>query len=107
MWTCRIGVNDGMKFYGCRRYKNQLDDGCGYFEWVDGLGIEVVKLKREIDGLSIEVVKMKREIDGLSNEVVILKRGIECFYKAIEKMPMYFRIVLLVIVLFVATKCTV
>ncbi|CAN1187098.1 hypothetical protein LINPERHAP2_LOCUS38525 [Linum perenne] len=24
-----------MKFFGCRNYKSKVDNGCGYFDWVD------------------------------------------------------------------------
>ncbi|CAN1144372.1 hypothetical protein LINPERHAP2_LOCUS14058, partial [Linum perenne] len=28
-------ANPGRKFFGCRNYKSKIENGCGYFDWVD------------------------------------------------------------------------
>lgn len=45
IWTYEKGDNTGFRFYCCRRFKNSLENGCGYFEWVDEIYDEIVKLK--------------------------------------------------------------
>ena len=51
MVTYTKGEDKSFLFYSCPRYEGPYDKGCGYFEWLDGLYYEVIKIKREIKSL--------------------------------------------------------
>lgn len=85
--TCTKGENKGLMFFGCPRYKSQVDSGCGYFDWVDRVRNEVVKLRRDLGTL-------ESKIDDL--------RTLE---SKIDKVFLYVRVCLVVIMFVAVLKC--
>jgi len=56
----------GEKFWGCRNWRNRIDNGCNHFEWVDNEDYVV-------DERDVKIAKQKKKIGKLKKSVCFLK----------------------------------
>lgn len=97
--------NYGEKFWGCRNWRNKIDNGCNYFEFVDDC-----KADERYDERDLKIARQKKKNGKLKNEICYLKEEL-CNSRRFTKLALGFgivcfgfNIVLMAMILSVYTK---
>jgi hypothetical protein len=64
--TDESNPNYGEKFWGCRNWRNRVDNGCNHFQWVENED-DVV------DDRDVRIAKQKKKNGKLKHEICCLK----------------------------------
>jgi len=85
--TDESNPNYGEKFWGCRNWRNRIDNGCNHFQWVDNeddvvdeRDVKIAKQKKKIGKLKQSVCFLKEElINSRKSCKIVVAFGIVCF----------------------------